>query len=514
MVEYSRYYINFLRDLFVDIYEFFRNLILNFLDLIYKNPKSYFEALINSSNKFHFLDWVAAFFVTIINGAFFFFLIVRLYQYFRKYIKFVKKEIEKDQLLEEIANLNLKTEELVEEKNKIFALKVSNITNNKELQLETSYKPEKQEVVDKVPSDTRFIKLANVDLQYKNQVTLVQMKPNDLVSLPELVQRFVRFSASKLKLFYDEKTVATYFAAMGTTKIIILEGISGTGKTSLPYAMGKFFGHDSPIVSVQPSWRDRSELIGYLNEFTKKFNETDFLKYLYEVTYREDLNFIILDEMNLARIEYYFAEFLSIMEMPDHDEWKIDVVPDTQKDDPINLMNGKILVSQNLWFIGTANNDDSTFTITDKVYDRAIAISMNEKANYIDSAPTEGIVMNYDYLNSLFVKAAEENQISQKVLDNIKKVDDFIALNFKITFGNRIMKQIRSFIPLYVGCGRTEMEGIDFLLATKVLRKLEPLNIAFLLDEIDQLILLIEKVFGKNTLKDSVKYLTDLRKRY
>ena len=91
---------------------------------------------------------------------------------------------------------------------------------------------------------------------------------------------------------------------------MILEGISGTGKTSLPYAMGKFFGNDAAIISVQPSWRDRSEMVGYLNEFTKKFNETD-LKELYETTYREDLNFIVLDELNLARIEYYFAEFLS-----------------------------------------------------------------------------------------------------------------------------------------------------------------------------------------------------------
>ena len=158
---------------------------------------------------------------------------------------------------------------------------------------------------------------------------------------------------------------------------MILEGISGTGKTSLPYAMGKFFGHDSHIIAVQPSWRDRAEMMGYLNEFTKKFNETEFLESIYETTYRNDPNFVVLDEMNLARVEYYFAEFLSLLEMPDTDQWLIDIVPDTQPGDPNHLVKGKMLLPQNVWFIGTANKDDSTFTITDKVYDRATPIENN-----------------------------------------------------------------------------------------------------------------------------------------
>ena len=79
--------------------------------------------------------------------------------------------------------------------------------------------------------------------------------------------------------------------------------------------MGKFLITIHLLSPVQPSWRDRAEMIGYLNEFTK-FNETDFLKAIYEATYRTDINFIVLDEMNLARIEYYFADFLSVLEMP------------------------------------------------------------------------------------------------------------------------------------------------------------------------------------------------------
>ena len=92
--------------------------------------------------------------------------------------------------------------------------------------------------------------------------------------------------------------------------------------------MGKFFKNDATITSVQPSWRDRNELFGYFNEFTKKFNETDVLRRIYESGYNDDLNIVILDEMNIARVEYYFAEMLSILEMPDKNEWKIaDISP-------------------------------------------------------------------------------------------------------------------------------------------------------------------------------------------
>ena len=143
-------------------------------------------------------------------------------------------------------------------------------------------------------------------------------------------------------------------------------------------------------------------MIGYLNEFTKKFNETDFLKALYETNYRDDLNFIVLDELNLARIEYYFAEFISVMEMPSPEDWLIEVVPSSQPGDPKKLINGKILVPQNVWFIGTANKDDSTFTITDKVYDRAAIIEMNVRTEKIDAPLTQPITMSYEYLNNLF----------------------------------------------------------------------------------------------------------------
>ncbi|MDY0210034.1 MAG: hypothetical protein RBQ91_01325 [Acholeplasma sp.] len=509
MIEFARYYVDFIREFFTNIGEFFKRIFEAFADLLFNDIAEYIRKLILASNKFGFLDWLIAIIILGINMIFLVFLTLKVYQLLRAYVRFVKTEMDKDELLEEVALLTQKTVELADEKNKILMLKLGGASASSQL-------PSKEKDLSKKESQvvgpTRFPRLTQVDDEYRNMITSIQMTAEDTVGLPELVNRFINFSASRLGLYYDSKTIRTYFAGMASSKILILEGISGTGKTSLPYAMGKFFGHDSAIISVQPSWRDRAEMIGYLNEFTKKFNETDFLKELYETTYREDLNFIVLDELNLARIEYYFAEFLSIMEMPNESEWKIDIVSDRQSNDPKHLNDGKILVPQNLWFVGTANKDDSTFTITDKVYDRAASIIMNTKAEFVDAPYTEPIQMSYEYLISLFQTAQETYPISPKALDNLAKLDDFIAAKFKITFGNRIMKQIKLFTPIFVASGGSEYEALDYLVARKILRKFEVLNLPFLQDEISELLVLLDKLFGKNIFKESIAFLNDLKK--
>lgn len=513
MVEFARYYINFIRDFFANIGQFFKKIFEAFGLLFVDGIVTFFENFIAASSNFTLLDWVMAFLVLMVNLAFLVFLVLKAYQLLRRYFKFARTEIEKDELLEEISFLNQKTVELIDEKNKILAMKVSQIgggLGQVDSEKETTEKQDEGEL--NVPS--RFTKLIHVDREYENMVTAIHMKDEDMINLNELVKRFINFSASRLGLFYDKKIISAFFAGMAASKTMILEGISGTGKTSLPYAMGKFFGNDSSIIAVQPSWRDRAEMIGYLNEFTKKFNETDFLKAIYETTYRDDVCLVVLDEMNLARVEYYFAELLSMLEMPDPDAWLIDITPDNQPGDPKHLINGKILLPQNVWFVGTANKDDSTFTITDKVYDRATPIIINTKAAYIDAPDTPGVTMSSDYLMDLFTQATKDYPLSIKSLENLEKLDAFITKAFKVTFGNRIMKQIRAFVPVYVACGNQENEALDYMVARKIFRKFESLNLPFLQDEINELSSLLDRLFGKNGFVECQSFLTTIKKSF
>ena len=357
----------------------------------------------------------------------------------------------------------------------------------------------------------RFPKLTLVDEKYEHYQ--VPAYDNE-ITLEDFVEGYRLFAASQMHLYYTPEIVRRFVAGMAASKLLILEGISGTGKTSLPYSFSRSMENPATIVSVQPSYRDRTEILGYFNEFSKRFNETEFLRALYEANDREDPTLIVLDEMNLARIEYYFAEMLSVLEMPSKDEWVLDLVPTEWPGDPKKLEAGKIHVSDTTWFVGTANNDDSTFTITDKVYDRAMPIELNERADAFECEPHPHCDITAAHLQYLFAKAKVDYPISEELLENMQKLDNYLITRFKLSFGNRIMKQMYDFIPVYVACGGTEVGGMDYIVARKVLKKFESMNVTFVRDEITGLINYIDKTFGKAEMQDSKNYLRRIQNLY
>ena len=452
-------------------------------------------------------------------------------------------------LYREIGRLNKQVLALMDEKNSILALKVNamggteripymgasaltddvlptvgNVTEGGRAGAGTAAfipgtdDPKKAPVVRAVvSSDTeekeqhRFPKLTLVDQKY---ASFQYPEYDNDITLEDFVEGYRLFAASQMKLYYTTEIIRRFVAGMAASKLLILEGISGTGKTSLPYSFSRYMENPATIVSVQPSYRDRTEILGYFNEFSKRFNETEFLRALYEANYRPDPTLIVLDEMNLARIEYYFAEMLSILEMPNEDEWVLDLVPTAWQGDPVKLDGGKLHVSTATWFIGTANNDDSTFTITDKVYDRAMPIELNERADAFECDPQPHCDITAEHLEYLFQKAKMEHPISDDALDKMQKLDNYLVTRFKLSFGNRIMKQMYDFIPVYVACGGTELGGMDYIIARKVLKKFESMNITFVRDEITGLISYIDKTFGKTEMEDSKSYLRRIQNLY
>ena len=499
-------YFEYLREMIVEFFEdlgiFFRMVFADPWNPVGGNFEHYGSIFDKHVGDFGPAGWVfftifLIFFIGLIGGILF-----GLFLLLRKYIRFVRKELEVDAQIAEIERLNYELYRATQEKDKILNMKSTYMGIRQEPE------PEPGEEVSASVANSRFPKLARVDERYQDANTMIMSKEG--LSLEELCNSFRNFAASKHQLYYRIDTIRQLFAGLATSKLIILEGISGTGKTSLAWVLGKFFSFDSEIIPVQPSWKDRSELLGYYNEFTKKFNESEFLRALYTTTYRKDPNIIVLDEMNLARIEYYFAEFLSVMEKREVEDWTLDIVASLDPNDPKHFKDGKLLIPQNVYFFGTANNDDSTFTIADKVYDRAISLFFDDKGRPFEAEPTDPITIPYSQLENLFKEAKKQYAVSQEYSKKFEDLDNYVIKNFRLAFGNRILVQLESFVPTYVACGGTEVDAFDFIFSNKILKKFESLNVSYLKDNIKNLITYLDKLYGKDNFKMSKAYLNNI----
>ena len=112
----------------------------------------------------------------------------------------------------------------------------------------------------------------------------------------------------------------------------------------------------------------------------------------------------------------------------------------------------------------------------------------------------------------MFLECQTKYKVSDENLKKIEELDDYVIEHFRLAFGNRIVKQLKEFVPAYVGCGGTEIDGIDFVLAKKVFRKFESLNLSFIRDEIDGLITYLNKHFGKANMNECKEYLQLLKR--
>lgn len=406
--------------------------------------------------------------------------------------------------------------------------------------------------------------LMSIDIEEENETSQRFRERSDKLahqtknlSLYDIVQQVRSYAANVEHLYYSEKDVRAFIASLAASHLLILQGMSGTGKTSLPRVFAKAIFGEVDIVPVESSWRDRNELLGYYNDFSKKFTAKEFTCCLYRAGlpgYSEMPYFIVLDEMNLSRVEYYFADFLSILE-DKPSNWKVRLVDtdmrqlpnqinkavkkaieedeNTQKDQllalvnrlypancdykldetekvsssdklqlitylanqqnkfsdgkgslvggPAHLINGNtIRIPKNVWFIGTANRDESTFEITDKVYDRAQVINFNERSTaFQENEYRKQFRITFENLIREFEQCNHNDPFKADSDTLLSEIEDKLKRHFGIAFGNRIQDQIQKFVPVYVAAGpkdyREELiiEAIDYQITNKVLRKLE-----------------------------------------
>ena len=360
-----------------------------------------------------------------------------------------------------------------------------------------------------------FPSLTSLDVKYGGFA--IEKIETDEISLEELCVKFRNYLASEEKLYFDIETIRVFISAFAASHFMILEGLSGTGKSSLPRYFAKFVGGNVLFMPVQATWRDKSNILGFFNDFSKTYTETDFLTWLYNANYDPDrIHVFVLDEMNISRVEYYFADLLSVLEYPQED-WKLrlmqlpyDFVP------PAKLEGGFVQIMPNSYFVGTANKDDSTFSIADKVYDRAITIDFEYRNKpFTVEEKVAPIQLSASKLQELYAKAIDvkENAMTEADYKKFETLTEFVYDQFDITFGNRILTQIENLVPVYIACGGKKEEILDFLFARKVLAKIEGRFEEYVKNALKQLLVLINKTYGSNVFVRSEKAINSLIRR-
>lgn len=340
-----------------------------------------------------------------------------------------------------------------------------------------------------------FAKYIDESEEYKEPLRSNSQMNN--YNLKQMVQYLQSYMYTNEGYSYDMKTIRLFMAGLNMSPMTILQGISGTGKTSLPREVAKAmvagsakykdFNSGIPnapyrICAIQSGWRDRMDLLGYFNHFDKKYQETDFFRALYMASlpkYTNTLFLIILDEMNLSHPEHYFADFLSLLEQDEKDRY-VNIDAPSEFLPAMITSNGKIKVPANVRFIGTANHDETTLAFAPKTCDRSNMMNMKRVKDTDIETCDEKLVFTYGWLDKHF-KDAEEKYVQdcKKFVEFLSKpeVDDMFA-KIGIGIGKRLESQAKRFISAYIATEpedrkRSLAEAADHLIATRLLRGVE-----------------------------------------
>lgn len=344
-----------------------------------------------------------------------------------------------------------------------------------------------------------FAKKCDADKEHlgKKHLGVNAKQPTDLKTLTSYVQQWMAFKSDK-PFYYDLNTIRIFLAGLHMSPISILQGISGTGKTSLPREFAKallsdsnYVGLDSDnqnkapyrICAVQSGWRDNMDLMGYYNSFEHKYKETDFFKALYvanQPKYTNTLFLIILDEMNLSRPEHYFADFLSLLEQSPSERY-ISLTNTPKEVLPELVVGGKLKIPENVRFIGTANHDETTLEFAPKTYDRSNLMEMpkNHPDKKLFKEIDEEFNVRYDWLYKEFEKAEKGNKEAFKRFHDFINSDDmkFLLLEKGIGVGNRLEYQAEKFIGVFVESGNEKEKdtaiATDHLITSRLFRTLK-----------------------------------------
>ena len=358
-------------------------------------------------------------------------------------------------------------------------------------------KQEKEQLKDEI----RRLKGEIENLENSSEVALRSLREPLWLNLPHtkwnidegeqrFLEGFVRYIESQ-GLAFPKRVIHAFHTSLKVQDIsalVILAGISGTGKSELPQKYADYIGAQLLTLAVQPRWDSPQDLQGFYNYVEKKFKPTDLMRGLYQYNRDSAMNdrivIVLLDEMNLARVEYYFSEFLSKLETrrsrPTYLE--IDVGSLSLKDDERRLK-----IRNEFLFVGTMNEDETTQSLSDKVLDRANVITFGKPKNlqlrqqnqHQNGTGRPSGYLAYSDFKQWIITPNPQSELVEKVkyyLDKANKVMEKMGH----PFAHRVYQGIIQYVVNYP---MVEPEAFKFALADQFGQKLLPKLRGVMIDE-------------------------------
>ena len=250
---------------------------------------------------------------------------------------------------------------------------------------------------------------------------------------------------------YEGDLIENFYLSLKAKPFVILAGTSGTGKTRLVKLFAEAIGAKMKLVPVRPDWSDSSDLFGH-TDLSNRFHPGAMIEFIKQAEWDTDTPyFLCLDEMNLARVEYYLSDFLSIMETRDsRDNGRIesDTLIDTTyyKDPEAEKKFGRVYIPENLYIIGTVNMDETTFPFSKKVLDRANTIEFSF-VNLLSRATAESTPdaqkLHNDFLKTdyLYLRDCKDMELMDTVCLHLEALNQ-ILVKANLHMGYRVRDEI------------------------------------------------------------------------
>jgi 5-methylcytosine-specific restriction endonuclease McrBC GTP-binding regulatory subunit McrB len=284
--------------------------------------------------------------------------------------------------------------------------------------------------------------------------------------------------------------------------LVILAGISGTGKSELPQRYADYIGAQKLTLAVQPRWDSPQDLQGFYNYIEKKYKPTDLMRGLYQYQHQPDgkrrddddpmkdrLVMVLLDEMNLARVEYYFSDFLSKLETRRSRTTYLDLDVGSLS---ILEQERRLAIPQQFLFVGTMNEDETTQSLSDKVLDRANVLTfgkpqqlkLREEASNNTSVPSVEGYVSYSQFQGWMRKPDPDSEIVSKLRGYLDRANA-IMNELGHPFAHRVYQAIARYVVNYPGVEGNEA-AFNAALADQFGQKLLPKLRGLMLDECDE----------------------------